>query len=198
MSSSFSSSNLWISLHLCDRGRKEEPTNMVHGKLEVLLVSAKGLEDTDFLSKPPLPLSFIFFFSRSRNLLSLLVAWRCVSRTRVVSSSFLLHHACLISSSVKVDLRATRWQVPWLIVVFSDQGCIWLLLAACWPPYLCGQHLLLFYIQSLWPHWSVHSLVHEQKKQQLQSFHTDQPTRLDHQKHVDLSHSFTPRLLMLM
>ena len=47
---------------------------MVHGELEVLLVSAKGLEDTDFLSKPPLPLSFIFFFSRSRNLLSLLVA----------------------------------------------------------------------------------------------------------------------------
>jgi len=46
---------------------------MVHGKLEVLLVSAKGLEDTDFLSKP-LPLSFIFFFSRSRNFLSLLVA----------------------------------------------------------------------------------------------------------------------------
>jgi hypothetical protein len=36
---------------------------MVHGKLEVLLVSAKGLEDTDFLSKHSLIFFRILFFS---------------------------------------------------------------------------------------------------------------------------------------
>lgn len=38
---------------------------MVHGKLEVLLVSAKGLEDTDFLSKPLFPLSLSLAVSHS-------------------------------------------------------------------------------------------------------------------------------------
>jgi hypothetical protein len=33
------------------RRRSQSEQNMVYGKLEVLLVSAKGLEDTDFLSK---------------------------------------------------------------------------------------------------------------------------------------------------
>lgn len=33
-------------------GDLERRGDMVHGKLEVLLVCAKGLEDTDFLSKP--------------------------------------------------------------------------------------------------------------------------------------------------
>jgi hypothetical protein len=40
------------------RRRSQSEQNMVYGKLEVLLVSAKGLEDTDFLSKP---LSFLLF-----------------------------------------------------------------------------------------------------------------------------------------
>jgi hypothetical protein len=52
---------------------------MVHGKLEVLLVSAKGLEDNDFLSKPLTSLSLSLSFSSSPDRETFSPSWLLVA-----------------------------------------------------------------------------------------------------------------------